>query len=249
MLPSYQSPITLSPPLQPQLDACCILTHRQQIIHSAALHSSNQLWIEPYQYADSNMNNAKSYNNINIMNAVSIDIERIILQYEGSISGIQYDRYGALWISGVELLRTTTPEPTGVENETISWTVTKDVTEYASLLLSEQQDDKKEEVYAAVSIPNTVNKEYTGVIHVNCTLSFYTSKKSAISNSSLISETSSSTKQTKQQNRQKRRPSVMNLNTNFNKIIYIRMQHLHGHYFPQQPILCKTIQSNEMIYH
>ena len=175
MLPSYQSPITLSPPLQPQLDACCILSHRQQIIHSAALHSSNELWIEPYQYADSNINN---------------DIERIILKYEGSISGIQYDRYGAVWISGIELLRTTTPEPTGVENETISWTVTKDVTEYASLLLGEQQDDKKEEVYAAVSIPNTVNKEYTGVIHVNCTLSFYTSKKSAISNSSLISETS-----------------------------------------------------------
>ena len=48
---------------------------------------------------------------------------------------------------------------------------------------------------AAVSILNVVNEEYTGVIYVNCSLAFYTSKKSIVD--------------------QRIYPTVMNLNTDF----------------------------------
>eukprot|EP00581_Thalassiosira_minuscula_P019865 CAMPEP_0183733226 /NCGR_PEP_ID=MMETSP0737-20130205/40542_1 /TAXON_ID=385413 /ORGANISM="Thalassiosira miniscula, Strain CCMP1093" /LENGTH=59 /DNA_ID=CAMNT_0025966433 /DNA_START=154 /DNA_END=330 /DNA_ORIENTATION=- len=42
-LPSYQDPTTLSPRLTPQLDECCTLSHRLQIIHDAKLTGRNQL--------------------------------------------------------------------------------------------------------------------------------------------------------------------------------------------------------------
>ena len=37
------------------------------------------------------------------------------LDFHGEVAGVQYDRVGALWLGGVELLRTTTPEPTGYD--------------------------------------------------------------------------------------------------------------------------------------
>lgn len=38
-----------------------------------------------------------------------------VLELSGSVGpGVQFDRYGAFWFGGVELLRTTTPEPNGV---------------------------------------------------------------------------------------------------------------------------------------
>ena len=46
---------------------------------------------------------------------------------------VQFDRYGALWLGGVELLRTPTPEP---DPAGIQWTVQRDVTDYAALFAS-----------------------------------------------------------------------------------------------------------------
>ena len=40
--------------------------------------------------------------------------ESIKLVFRGSVRGVQYDRYGGLWLGGVPLLRTTTPEPTAL---------------------------------------------------------------------------------------------------------------------------------------
>ena len=41
----------------------------------------------------------------------------MVLEWEGAVKGVQFDRYGALWLGEVELLRTTTPEPSpdGIE--------------------------------------------------------------------------------------------------------------------------------------
>jgi hypothetical protein len=36
--------------------------------------------------------------------------DSVVLQFVGEVRGVQFDRYGAMWLSGVELLRTTTPE-------------------------------------------------------------------------------------------------------------------------------------------
>ncbi|KAH0931149.1 hypothetical protein HID58_008266 [Brassica napus] len=55
---------------------------------------------------------------------------RVVLDLRAASSGDQYDRISGLWLGGVELLRTSTaePSPTG-----IFWKVRKDVTRYSSL--------------------------------------------------------------------------------------------------------------------
>uniref|UniRef100_A0A7S3YYC9 Peptide N-acetyl-beta-D-glucosaminyl asparaginase amidase A N-terminal domain-containing protein n=1 Tax=Lotharella globosa TaxID=91324 RepID=A0A7S3YYC9_9EUKA len=88
---------------------------------------------------------------------------RVVLRWRGAVQGVQFDRYGALWLGGVELLRTTTPEP---DPSGITWAVTKDVTEYAEHL-------KKSGMQAAVTIPNVVDDTYTGVINITAVLDFY----------------------------------------------------------------------------
>ena len=57
----------------------------------------------------------------------------VTLRFQGSVAGVQFDRFGALWFAGVELLRTTTPEPaTGIRAGT-HWDIEHDVTDYARL--------------------------------------------------------------------------------------------------------------------
>ncbi|KAH7667535.1 Peptide-N4-(N-acetyl-beta-glucosaminyl)asparagine amidase A protein [Dioscorea alata] len=54
---------------------------------------------------------------------------RIVLELSVSASAIQKDRIAAIWIDGVEVLRTTTPVPM---SPGAFWKVTKDITRYAS---------------------------------------------------------------------------------------------------------------------
>jgi hypothetical protein len=91
---------------------------------------------------------------------------RIILDFSASEEGTQFDRYGAFWLGGVELLRTTTAEPTP---EGIVWAVEKDVTAYASLFAAP--------LNASLSIPNNVDSTYTGIPLVNISFTFYTASK------------------------------------------------------------------------
>lgn len=65
----------------------------------------------------------------------------------------------------MELLRTTTPEPSP---EGIRWHVEKDVSDYMTFIL-----DPLSPKAATLSIPNVIDSTYTGVIYVNATLSFY----------------------------------------------------------------------------
>ncbi|MFI8941872.1 peptide-N4-asparagine amidase [Streptomyces syringium] len=87
---------------------------------------------------------------------------KVVLRLEGSVAGRQYDRLGYLQIGGVEVLRTSTPEPSP---EGIAWNVEKDVTRYAATLRSAQPVE--------MLIGNLVNDTYTGVIKVKVTLTFY----------------------------------------------------------------------------
>ena len=214
MLPSYQNPITISPSLPTQLVNHYTLLHKQQIIHDAVLNTTNKLWVEPYRYNHTAHGSNGERNSIESRGVDYYDdIERIVLEFTGQISGIQYDRFGAVWVNGIELLRTTSPEPSGMKDihgndEIIRWSVTKDVTDYASALLL-LDEGSKEEVYAAISIPNMVNKEYTGVIYVNCSLAFYTSKQQ---------QESTATKN--RVKRRRRRSSIMNLNPSIHKHIH-----------------------------
>jgi hypothetical protein len=95
----------------------------------------------------------------------------VVLEFQGAVKGVQFDRYGAMWLGGVELLRTTTPEPdTGVA-QGIAWDIEKDVTEYSSLFSVPSQ--------AALAIPNVVDQTYTGVEYIEARLVFYAASASS----------------------------------------------------------------------
>ncbi|MFD0265226.1 peptide-N4-asparagine amidase [Streptomyces sp. NPDC127106] len=87
---------------------------------------------------------------------------KVVLRLDGKVKGRQYDRLGHLSVGGVEILRTSTPEPSP---DGITWSVEKDVTRYRDTLSRPQPVE--------MLIGNVVNDTYTGVIDVKVTLTFY----------------------------------------------------------------------------
>ncbi|MCP3818761.1 peptide-N4-asparagine amidase A [Streptomyces sp. A3M-1-3] len=87
---------------------------------------------------------------------------KAVLRLDGKVAGRQYDRLGHLSIGGVEVLRTSTPQPSP---EGITWSVEKDVTRYSDTLRRTQPVE--------MLIGNVVNETYTGIIDVKATLTFY----------------------------------------------------------------------------
>lgn len=90
------------------------------------------------------------------------DWSQVVLQLHGAVRGVQYDRFGAVWLSGVEILRLTTPEPTP---DGITWHVFRDITSMSPIL--------KNSGNMTLQIPNVVDKTYTGVLRVDVSLKFY----------------------------------------------------------------------------
>ena len=91
------------------------------------------------------------------------------LEFIGEVAGVQYDRVGALWLGGVELLRTTTPEPTGYDESglarrAVRWHIARSLRHYQALFLHAATVE--------MSIPNVVNANYTGNISVSSSLTF-----------------------------------------------------------------------------
>ncbi|XP_016463185.1 peptide-N4-(N-acetyl-beta-glucosaminyl)asparagine amidase A-like [Nicotiana tabacum] len=87
----------------------------------------------------------------------------VVLQFNASSKGFQYDRIAAVWLDGAELLRTSTPEPT---DNGVFWSVTKDVTRYSSILVNSNKS-------LSVMLENLVNDIYTGVYQVNVSFLYY----------------------------------------------------------------------------
>eukprot|EP01018_Ginkgo_biloba_P037283 Gb_00436 [translate_table: standard] len=87
---------------------------------------------------------------------------KVIMEWKATCKGKQFDRIAGVWLSGVEILRTCSaePTPTGIE-----WTIQKDITKYSSLLQTPQS--------LVVELNNVVDSTYTGVYHVNITFHFY----------------------------------------------------------------------------
>ncbi|MEU1023434.1 peptide-N4-asparagine amidase [Streptomyces sp. NPDC005904] len=94
--------------------------------------------------------------------------EKVVLRLDGKVKGRQYDRLGYLRIGGVEVFRTSTPEPSP---EGIAWSIEKDVTRYSETLGHDQPVE--------MLIGNVVDDTYTGIIDVKVTLTFYAKKKAA----------------------------------------------------------------------
>jgi hypothetical protein len=90
---------------------------------------------------------------------------QIVLTLDSSVNGTQYDRFGAVWINGLEVLRLTTPEPTP---NGIAWHTERDIS-YAKNYLLENKDS----LSMYLTIPNNVDSTYTGVFLTTITLTFY----------------------------------------------------------------------------
>ncbi|KAM0043075.1 putative peptide-N(4)-(N-acetyl-beta-glucosaminyl)asparagine amidase [Helianthus debilis subsp. tardiflorus] len=86
-----------------------------------------------------------------------------VLEFRAQCKGEQYDRIAGVWIDGVELLRTSTAQPT---ESGIFWKIRKDVSRYSSLI-------SQSNLTLTVMLENLVNDEFTGVYHVNISLLFY----------------------------------------------------------------------------
>ncbi|KAJ0718888.1 putative peptide-N(4)-(N-acetyl-beta-glucosaminyl)asparagine amidase [Helianthus annuus] len=86
-----------------------------------------------------------------------------VLEFQAECKGEQYDPIAGVWLDGVELLRTSTAQPTEAG---IFWKVRKDVSRYSSVI-------SQSNVKLTVMLENIVNKEFTGVYDVNISLHFY----------------------------------------------------------------------------
>jgi hypothetical protein len=87
---------------------------------------------------------------------------KVVLRLDGNVKGRQYDRLGYLRVGGVEIFRTSTPQPSP---DGIEWSVEKDVTRYTPTLRRAQDVE--------MLIGNVVDDTYTGVIDVKVTLTFH----------------------------------------------------------------------------
>ncbi|KAB1216485.1 Peptide-N4-(N-acetyl-beta-glucosaminyl)asparagine amidase A [Morella rubra] len=94
------------------------------------------------------------------------NFSKIVLEWNATCKGRQYDRIFGVWLGGVELLRSCTAEPRAAG---IVWSVEKDITRYYSLLMKNQT--------LAVYLGNVVDSTYTGVYHVRITIHFYPSEE------------------------------------------------------------------------
>ena len=90
-------------------------------------------------------------------------ISLAVLEWRATCQGVQYDRIFGVWLGGAELLRGSTAEP--LQNGVV-WSVSKDVTRYASLLAAGNST-------LAVFVENRVDGGLTGVYYANVTLHLY----------------------------------------------------------------------------
>ncbi|HLZ20514.1 MAG TPA: peptide-N4-asparagine amidase [Ktedonobacterales bacterium] len=140
----YQNPVTAAPPVsRPNTPSCTVTV----VAHTFAF-SYGAPYVGSYAPPAS----------------CSGAWSKVVLDWNGTVTaGRQFDRIGALWIGGVEILRTSTPEPTHISDT--SWHVAKDVTEYTTILSQPQT--------VVAQVPNVVNGTYTSVIEITATLTFY----------------------------------------------------------------------------
>ncbi|WP_340384153.1 peptide-N4-asparagine amidase [Streptomyces sp. SS7] len=107
---------------------------------------------------------------------------KVVLRLDGKVRGWQFDRLGHVQVGGVEIFRTSTPEPSP---DGIAWSVEKDVTRYSDTFRRSQDVE--------MLIGNVVDDTYTGVLDVKVTLTFYAGKEPAATPDSVLTLTGGAT--------------------------------------------------------
>lgn len=92
---------------------------------------------------------------------------KVVLTLSGAVAGRQFDRLGRLEIGGVNLFKTSTPEPSV---DGIRWKVDKDITEYSAVLASAQP--------VTMWLNNVVDDVFTGILDIQVDLTFYPGRPS-----------------------------------------------------------------------
>ena len=139
--PNYSDPVAAGPAVLRPGTPCAVT-----LFHGVGLRSFEQVEHAPYAPPSG---------------ACAGPWAAVRLRVRGRVRGVQFDRYGALWLGGVELLRTTTPEPSAAG---IEWAVERDLSAYAALFAHPSN--------ATLTIPNEVEGEYTGVLNLSAQLLF-----------------------------------------------------------------------------
>ncbi|GKV33128.1 hypothetical protein SLEP1_g41669 [Rubroshorea leprosula] len=98
----------------------------------------------------------------------SHDFSKIVLDWNATCKGRQFDRIFGIWLDGVVLLRSCTAEPRATG---IVWSVKRAIRRYYSLLV------KNETQSLAVYLGNLVDRTCTGVYHVDITVYYYPAEK------------------------------------------------------------------------
>ncbi|TDZ68447.1 Peptide-N4-(N-acetyl-beta-glucosaminyl)asparagine amidase A [Colletotrichum trifolii] len=93
-----------------------------------------------------------------------MDFDHVVLNFTVNVKGRQFDRWGTVYLSNVEIFATSTAEPTSYG---ITWTWLKDTTPYLSLWKQPQT--------LIFQLDNVVTDVYTGLLNSTLTATFFKS--------------------------------------------------------------------------
>ncbi|MFE4358475.1 peptide-N4-asparagine amidase [Kitasatospora sp. NPDC056800] len=88
----------------------------------------------------------------------------VVMDLHGQVAGRQFDRIFSVRVGGVQVLLSSTPEPS---KDGIAWNVEHDVTRYAPLFAGGPQE-------FSFDLANVTDATYTGVFTISAKLTFYT---------------------------------------------------------------------------
>ncbi|MFG3227956.1 peptide-N4-asparagine amidase [Kitasatospora sp. NPDC048194] len=88
----------------------------------------------------------------------------VVMDLHGQVAGRQFDRIFSVRLGGVQVLLSSTPEPS---KDGIQWNVERDLTRYAPLLAAGPQP-------FSLDLANVTDATYTGVYRISASLTFYT---------------------------------------------------------------------------
>ncbi|MFF7995283.1 peptide-N4-asparagine amidase [Kitasatospora xanthocidica] len=88
----------------------------------------------------------------------------VVLDLHGQVAGRQFDRIFSVRVGGVQVLLSSTPEPS---KDGIEWNTEHDVTRYAPLFAAGPQE-------FSFDLANVTDATYTGVFTITASLTFYT---------------------------------------------------------------------------